>query len=57
MNNLAMLYLTTHRLDKAEPLFVESLEGSRRVLGEQHPDTLQTINNLELIPVGHCIDM
>ena len=33
----------------AEPLLGESLEGRRRVLGEEHPDTLSSIHNLAVL--------
>jgi tetratricopeptide (TPR) repeat protein len=32
--------------DKAEPLLVKALEGQRRVLGEEHPDTLRSAGAL-----------
>lgn len=34
------------RLAEAEPLYREALPGQRRVLGNRHPDTLATINNM-----------
>jgi hypothetical protein len=34
------------KLEKAEPYFREDLEGMRRVLGDDHPDTLTSINNM-----------
>jgi hypothetical protein len=34
------------KYDEAMPYFVEALEGKRRVLGDEHPDTQATINNL-----------
>ena len=40
MNNMASLYMDQGRYDEAEPLHVEALELRRRVLGEEHPDTL-----------------
>ena len=30
----------------AEPLYVETLEARRAVLGNRHPDTLTSLNNL-----------
>ena len=35
--------------DRAEPLLDERLEVSRRVLGEEHPDTLASMNNLAVL--------
>ena len=46
MNNLAVLYQDQGQFAKAEPLFVKALEVGRRVLGEEHPDTLIAMNNL-----------
>jgi tetratricopeptide (TPR) repeat protein len=34
------------RLDEAEPLFREAMESRRRMLGEEHPSTLISINNM-----------
>ncbi len=45
-NDLAVLYKEQARYDKAESLLLESLEGRRKVLGEEHPDTLVSLNNL-----------
>ena len=42
MNNLASLYMDQGKFAKAEPLLVKTLEVSRRVLGEEHPDTLES---------------
>ncbi len=32
--------------DEAEPLHLDALLGRRKVLGDAHPDTLGSINNL-----------
>jgi CHAT domain-containing protein/Tfp pilus assembly protein PilF len=45
-NNLAALLHQQGDLDRAEPLYLEALEGSRRILGENHPDVATTLNNL-----------
>jgi tetratricopeptide (TPR) repeat protein len=34
------------KLDEAEPYYREALEGFRRVLGDEHPDTLIAVNNM-----------
>ncbi len=34
------------KLVEAEPYFREALQGRRRVLGTDHPDTLNTFKNL-----------
>jgi hypothetical protein len=33
----------------AEPLYLEALDGRRRTLGDSHPSTLFSINNLALL--------
>jgi hypothetical protein len=37
------------KLAEAEPYYREALEKQRRILGDDHPDTLNTINNLGLL--------
>ena len=37
------------KLAEAEPYYREALEKRRRVLGEEHPDTLSSINNMGLL--------
>jgi non-specific serine/threonine protein kinase/serine/threonine-protein kinase len=37
------------KLDAAEPLYREALEGRRRKLGDEHPSTLTSINNLSAL--------
>jgi serine/threonine protein kinase len=49
MNNLAALYEEQRQHDKAEPLFVGTLNGRRRALGNEDPDTLSSMNNLAAI--------
>jgi len=46
MHNLAQDYVYMGRYDEAEPLHLEGLEGRRRALGEEHPQTLQSMYNL-----------
>ena len=46
MNSLANVYLRPGRYDEAEPLFLETLEIEKRVQGEEHPETLLSMNNL-----------
>jgi len=48
-NNLAKLLQDQGKLNEAEPLFREALEGRRRTLGDTHPSTLNSINNLGLL--------
>jgi len=45
LSNLAMLLRVQGKLEEAEPLFRESLDGRRRTLGNTHPDTLTSIDN------------
>jgi hypothetical protein len=47
INNLASLLRVQGKYDEAESLYRESLEGLRRTLGNEHPDTLQAKRNLE----------
>ena len=49
MNNVAILYKAQRRYDEAEPLYVKTLEIQKRVLREEHPDTLRTTNNLAIL--------
>ena len=46
LNNLAGLYKEQGRYDEATPLYLKSLEVSKRTLGEEHPDTLLIMHNL-----------
>jgi tetratricopeptide (TPR) repeat protein len=46
MNNLAALYRTEGRYVDAEPLVIQVLAVRRRVLGEEHRETLITRSNL-----------
>jgi tetratricopeptide (TPR) repeat protein len=46
LNNQAYLYQAQGRYDKAEPLYVEALELTKRILGENHPDITAILNNL-----------
>ena len=46
MNNLAVGYQAAGKLDKALPLFEETLALRKAKLGPDHPDTLTSMNNL-----------
>ena len=46
MNNLIELYLSQGRYDEAEPLILETLETSKRVLGDTHLRTRNFKNAL-----------
>jgi len=46
MNGLAALYAKQELYSKAEPLLKKALEISRRNLRDNHPDTLESWNNL-----------
>jgi hypothetical protein len=46
MANLASTYRNQGRWKEAEELFVQVMETSLRVLGQEHPDTLTSMNNL-----------
>jgi tetratricopeptide (TPR) repeat protein len=49
MNNLAITYWRQERYDKAEQLYLETLEIQKRVLGEDHRRTLGTMGNLAIV--------
>jgi tetratricopeptide (TPR) repeat protein len=40
------VYLAQHKYAEAEPLFIKANQINHRVLGEEHPDTLLTMNGL-----------
>jgi hypothetical protein len=46
MNNLAMTRRALGDLHDARDLLEQALAGRRRVLGEDHPDTLRSIKDL-----------
>jgi hypothetical protein len=46
MSNLAVLYKEQTRYDEAEPLLLEAVEGRRLKLSDEHPDTVESWNNL-----------
>jgi hypothetical protein len=46
MNDLAELYHSQGKYNKAKPLYVKCLDMRRIKLGEGHPDTLRSKNNL-----------
>ena len=44
--NLALIYRNQGRWKEAEELFVQVMETRKRVLGQEHPDTLTSVTNL-----------
>jgi len=46
MANLASTYRHQGRWKEAEELDVQVVEKRKRVLGQEHPDTLTSMNNL-----------
>ena len=46
MNNLAVAYQSANRLDRALPLYEETLALKKVKLGPDHPETLATMSNL-----------
>ena len=49
MNNLAQLYLQEDRCEEAVPLIESCLEKRRKLLGEDHRDTLTSWNDWAMI--------
>jgi hypothetical protein len=49
MYNLAVTFADLGDLQGARELHEQTLAARRRVLGEDHPDTLQSMNNLDLL--------
>ncbi|MEQ9367640.1 MAG: tetratricopeptide repeat protein, partial [Coleofasciculus chthonoplastes F3-SA18-01] len=47
LNNLAGLYDSQGRYDKAEPLFLQALDLRKRLLGDDHPKTITIRDNLQ----------
>ncbi|CCD51174.1 hypothetical protein BofuT4_P085360.1 [Botrytis cinerea T4] len=48
MANLASTFWNQERWKEAEDLQVQVMETRKRVLGQEHPDTLTSMNNLAL---------
>ena len=46
MNNLAVAYWSTGQLEKSIPLFETLVEGTTKLFGRTHPNTLMTVMNL-----------
>ena len=46
IDNLAVLYQSQERYAEAEPLWLETLETRKRLLGDDHPATLGSMYNL-----------
>ena len=46
MEELALLQIQQAPYDNAEQLLLEAVEGRRHKLGDTHPHTLQSLNNL-----------
>ena len=46
LNNLAELYKNQGRYPEAEPLYKQSLQMIKRLLGKQHPNVANSLNNL-----------
>jgi len=56
--SLGLLYLELGSYDAAKPLLERALETRRRVLGEEHPDTLTSIGNFGILiwRQGHLVE-
>jgi Flp pilus assembly protein TadD len=46
MNNLATLYYSQGKYEKAESLLEERLEKKKSILGDEHPEALTSMSNL-----------
>jgi len=44
--NLGRLYAHQGKLDEAEKMYMQALQGYEEALGPKHTSTLQTVNNL-----------
>jgi tetratricopeptide (TPR) repeat protein len=53
LNNLAGLYDKQRRYEEAEPLYQEALAMNKQLLGESHPKTIATRQNLERLRQNH----
>jgi len=49
MDNLAKVLYGQGKYAKAEAINCQTLELKKEVLGNMHPDTLRTMNNLALV--------
>jgi tetratricopeptide (TPR) repeat protein len=47
LNNLAALYKSQGRYPEAEPLFLQALAIAEQALGENHPNTVKSRENLQ----------
>ena len=46
LNNFGLYFVYIAEYQKAKPLLEQALEIRRKVLGEEHPDTAQSLNNM-----------
>jgi hypothetical protein len=46
MHELSFLYKEQGDYAKAEPLLIQAIEGRRLKLGDTHPRTIESMNNL-----------
>jgi tetratricopeptide (TPR) repeat protein len=46
LHNLANLYRDQGKYEQAEPLFIQTLEMDRQLLGQQHPHVATCLHNL-----------
>ncbi|KAJ5944580.1 hypothetical protein N7516_004748 [Penicillium verrucosum] len=46
VNNLGNILSSQGKYDEAEAIYRRDLEGSKKVLGREHPNTVTSINNL-----------
>jgi hypothetical protein len=46
MHELTVLYKEQERYEEAEKYFLDTIKGRRLKLGDTHPHTIETLNNL-----------
>ncbi|HEX8195301.1 MAG TPA: tetratricopeptide repeat protein [Pyrinomonadaceae bacterium] len=49
LNDLATLYQSQNKYEKAKPLYKKALQIRKQILGEDHPETANTYNNLAVL--------
>ena len=53
LNNLALFYKSQGRYSEAEPLYLQALELSKRLLGKDHTQVAASLKNLSILYYSH----